>query len=223
MESISSNQINRLCHRDCGWRAESKGVAVNASVAGTRQSPRHWIQDLCWLVAPFWGTKTLLLPIPPQQINNWLLRHLDGEWSVDGGPNGRMLWLTRNSHIYRGVIQGNSFTLTGPLHARKVPMVVRGICQPEGTISNLYLSMRLASIRLTWMLLLPLVQILIFIVVVNGFLQSQGMSATPIRLVLLVMAILWFGGAYINIVIMIHWQTHLLIRHLTACADESTQ
>lgn len=181
-----------------------------------------WLHRLRWLIAPLGATKTFWLPIPPAQINGWLRCYVDGEWSLDGGPNGRMLWLTRDSHVYRGVIQGNSFVLTGPLHARKVPMVVRGICQPAGAISNIRFSIRLASLRLTWVLLLPLVQILIFFVVANWFLQQQDMAGVTVHLGLLVMAVLWLGGAYVNLVTKIHRQTHLLIRHLTACADQST-
>lgn len=186
------------------------------------KASRHRIQDLCGLVAPFWGTKTLLLPIPPQQINNWLLRHIAGEWCVDGGRIGRRLWLVRDLHEYRGELHGNTFTVTGPLNLNKVPLVIGGVLQPWEHASCLCLSIRLAYRRFFWMLGGTLLFFVLFLGFATSFLQANASSPSVLWAIWVPVMTLWLTGWYIGIVMNIHWQIHLLINHLTVCAHDAT-
>ncbi|MEZ4684392.1 MAG: hypothetical protein R2932_60290 [Caldilineaceae bacterium] len=76
---------------------EATPVSIN------NRASTHWTQELHWLVAPFWSTRTLRLPIPPNAINTWLLRYIAGEWHIDGGRTSHLFWLAHEQHTYLGV------------------------------------------------------------------------------------------------------------------------
>jgi len=185
------------------------------------RAERQWLHDLWWALAPFWGSRTLLLPIPPQQIDQWLLRYIAGDWSVDGGRNSQLFWLTRDLHDYRGEIQGSAFTLRGPSNLRKIPMAIHGVAEPLDGGSSLRLSIRLAFSRFIWISALSLLILVIFVLRAKTLFQIDVATATPVVWVALgFLLLMWVLITYINLILNLHWQLHLLFKRLRTSADD---
>ncbi len=153
----------------------------------------------------------MLLPLSPSERQEWLLRYIAGEWIVKGYEQGTLLEL--DYHEYCGEVQDNTFTITGPWHRHKVPLVIRGILQPAAEAVYLHLTIRPHLRSLLGIAALVFCWLALFVVrVSSGLLVFFGLFV-----------VMGSGLTYVAMVLHTHWQCHLLFARLSTCAREFTK
>lgn len=184
---------------------------------------------ILWWIAPFFGFHTLPLSIPAQRTQEWLIKYLNGEWSFEAGRQDGILGIMgyRYSHEYTGVVNGNSFKLTGPFSRDGIPMRISGELQPQGQVSSLYLHMQVSLSNLVANMWRPIMMTVICAYAATAMfhgweLGSLHVSWIGVEIPWMVIFILgmWSVATYISMVIWIHHQTHHLFKHLILWANK---
>ena len=187
-----------------------------------------FLSQLLWQIAPIYIKRQLILSVPPARADAWLVNHINGSWSLDGG----IIYLgpTRppqpyqDIHQYSGVVDHGAFNLSGPFSVgNPLPMIIEGEIAVQSGKSVLIFSIRTSLLIALYKMLRSIIGLLLYGLFFALLLWYWGIAIRELitmGVLVLLCLTLFCTVTYVTVVRQVHRQVNLLLNQFRTWANE---